>query len=303
MHTLLVFLARLPLPFLQLLARWIAALLILFPHQGMRWIVRVNLMLALPHIDAATRRTLERQSVRSQCMTALESIKCWGMPPAYSIGQIRDVHGIEHLHTALAHPKGMIAIVPHLGTWEMMNAWLNQFGAPVIMYKPAGHPQVNAFMLQARQRLNATLVPTDERGVRAIFKTLKQGGFTIILPDHVPDSAGGVYTPFFGIDTLSSTLVSKLAHKTGCALVGLSCLRRDDGTGFDVYCDALPQTIADPDLSVAVSALNHAMQQMIERAPAQYVWSYRRYKNTPSHVGVYRWDEATLLHRSAARVA
>ena len=30
----------------------------------------------------------------------------------------------------------LLAIVPHLGTWEVMNAWLNQFGSPTIMYKP-----------------------------------------------------------------------------------------------------------------------------------------------------------------------
>jgi Kdo2-lipid IVA lauroyltransferase/acyltransferase len=295
MAGLLRTLSQLPLPLLRALALSVAWLLNLMPHTGLRWIVRVNLLLAMPQLSVQARHALERDSVRSQCLTALESIKCWGMPPAWSIAQIRQVHGEEHLQAALANSKGMIAIVPHLGTWEIMNAWLNQFGAPVIMYKPADHPQVDQFMLHARQRLQATLVPTDERGVRAIFKALKQGGFTIILPDHVPDQSGGIYAPFFGIQTLSSTLVSKLAQKTGCSLVGLSCLRRHDGSGFDVYCDPLPSTLADADLTVAVSALNQAMQQMIERAPDQYMWGYRRFKDTPTHLGVYRWDESKIL--------
>lgn len=51
-------------------------------------------------------------------------------------------------------------------------------------------------MLEARQRLNATLVPTDETGVRALFKHLKRGGFAAILPDHVPKESGGIYSPF-----------------------------------------------------------------------------------------------------------
>jgi KDO2-lipid IV(A) lauroyltransferase len=89
----------------------------------------------------------------------------------------------------------MLAIVPHLGTWEIMNAWLNQFGAPTIMYKPVKGQQANQFVLQGRQRLNATLVPTDATGVKAIFKTLA-GGFSIILPDHVPDPSGGEVVPF-----------------------------------------------------------------------------------------------------------
>lgn len=291
MLKLLIFLARLPLPLLRGLALATAWLINLMPHSGMRWVVRVNLLLSMPKLDENERLVLERASVRSQCLTAMESIKCWGMPPAYSIAQIRDVHGLEQLQQALADPKGMIAVVPHLGTWEMMNAWLNQFGAPVIMYKPADQPQLNQFMLDARQRLNATLVPTDERGVRAIFKALKQGGFTILLPDHVPETSGGVLADFFEIETLTSTLVSKLAQKTGCTVIGLSCLRRDDLDGFDVYCDLFDADVAAKDLNVAVSALNHDMQQMIKRAPEQYLWSYRRFKVATDLQGLYRWDE------------
>lgn len=118
------------------------------------------------------------------------------MPPEWSIAQIRDVHNKDILLEGLASANGMLAIVPHLGTWEMMNAWLNQFGSPTIMYKPVKGDITNNFVLQGRSRLNATLVPTDGSGVKAIFKTLKQGGFSIVLPDHVPDPSGGVVVPF-----------------------------------------------------------------------------------------------------------
>ena len=39
-------------------------------------------------------------------------------------------------------------------------------------------------MREARSREQANLVPTDESGVRQIFKALKQGETTVILPDH-----------------------------------------------------------------------------------------------------------------------
>lgn len=294
MLAFLQFLARLPLPVLRGFALFFAWFINLMPQTGMRWVVRTNLLIGMPQLSDPERQALERATVRSQCLTAVESIKCWGMPSSYSISQIKQIHGLDQLKSALADPKGMIAVVPHLGTWEMMNAWLNQFGAPVIMYKPADHAQLNQFMLDARQRLNATLVPTDERGVRAIFKTLKQGGFTIVLPDHVPETSGGVMADFFGVSTLTSTLVSKLAQKTGCRVIGLSCLRRDDLAGFDVYCDPLDTAVADRDLDVAVRALNLEMQHMIERAPEQYLWSYRRFKVADGLQGLYRWDEAKI---------
>ena len=142
------------------------------------------------------------------------------------------------------------------------------------MYKPVKGDIINDFVLQGRSRLNATLVPTDGSGVKAIFKTLKQGGFSIILPDHVPDPSGGVVVPFFGIETLTSTLASKLASKTKCALVGLSCIRRDDGRGFDIYCYKLDDpALYDRDAKTAAHALNLAMQHMIEDKCSHYTLS------------------------------
>ncbi|AXI03098.1 lysophospholipid acyltransferase family protein [Aquirhabdus parva] len=294
MNSTLRFFAHFPLWLLRAFAHCIATLMVLFPHGGMRWTARVNLLLTMPNLTLNQRLKLERQSVHSQCLTAMESLKCWGMPASYSIAQIRHVQGLDILKTALNDANGMIAVVPHFGTWEMMNAWLNQFGAPTIMYKPAGHAGLNRFMFDARQRLNATLVPTDERGVRAIFKTLKKGGFTIILPDHVPEPSGGIFAPFYGHEVMTSTLVSKLAQKTQCAVVGLSCNRRADGDGFTVICELLSDSIHNQDLKTSVTALNDGIQSMIQRAPEQYVWSYRRFKDAADFKRVYRLDEAAI---------
>ena len=197
--------------------------------------IKINMALIEPALTAKQKKTVIKDIVRHQCLSSVESIKSWAMPPEWSIEQIREVHNQEILIEGLASPNGMLAIVPHLGTWEMMNAWLNQFGSPTIMYKPVKDKLTGDFVLKGRARLNATLVPTDSSGVKAVFKTLKRGGFSIILPDHVPEPSGGVVVPFFGVKTLTSTLAPKLASKTKCALVGLSCIRRDDNCGFDIY--------------------------------------------------------------------
>jgi KDO2-lipid IV(A) lauroyltransferase len=101
---------------------------------------------------------------------------------------------------------------------------------------------VNRYILDARQKFNATLVPTDETGIRNIFKHLKQGGLTVILPDHLPKPSGGIYSYFFQQNTLSATLVSKMAAKTQCNVIGLSCIRNADAASFDVYCTSYLKT-------------------------------------------------------------
>ncbi len=261
-----------PLSVLQMLARFVAWIILKMPNVSIMRTVRINIALVAPSLSAHQKRVLTKKIIYHQCLTSIESIKSWAMPPQWSIAQIRDVHNKEYLLEGLANPNGMLAIVPHLGTWEMMNAWLNQFGAPTIMYKPVKGELTNDFVLQGRSRLNATLVPTDGSGVKAVFKTLKQGGFSIVLPDHVPEPSGGVIVPFFGIETLTSTLASKLASKTKCALVGLSCIRRDDGQGFDIYCYKLDDpALYDRNTETAAHALNIAMQHMIEAHYSHYM--------------------------------
>ena len=284
-----------PLSVLQMLARFVAWVILRLPNASIMRTVRINMALIAPSLSERQKQALTKDIIYHQCLTSIESIKSWAMPPEWSIAQIRDVYNKELLLEGLANPNGMLAIVPHLGTWEMMNAWLNQFGAPTIMYKPVKGELTNDFVLQGRSRLNATLVPTDGSGVKAVFKTLKQGGFSIVLPDHVPEPSGGVIVPFFGIETLTSTLASKLASKTKCALVGLSCIRRDDGQGFDIYCYKLDDpALYDRNTETAAHALNIAMQHMIEAHYSHYMWGYRRFKHIPILNNPYTADKESL---------
>lgn len=292
MYLLLKLLAKLPLSILQIFAYWIALICMCFPNYGLRRIVRINLWISYPTLDDKARTQLEWATLYSQCLTAVESLKGWGMPPAYSISQIQNIEGKDILLNALHSGQGVIFVVPHLGTWEIMNAWISQYSSMVIMYKPSQNEGVNQFMLQARQSQQATLVPTDESGVRAIFKALKQGGVTAILPDHVPEHNGGLFSPFFGQEVLTTTLVSKLAAKTQCHVIGLSCLRQKGQPGFTMICEKLSDNIKNKDLQISVNTLNAEMQRMISRAPEQYIWSYRRFKRAKDEKlsNIYRMD-------------
>lgn len=284
-----------PLSVLQMLARFVARIIMWLPNLSIVRTIKINIALIEPPLSDLQKQILIKDIVRHQCLSGVESIKSWAMSPEWSIAQICDVHDKDIFLEGISSPNGMLAIVPHLGTWEMMNAWLNQFGSPTIMYKPVRDKIANEFILQGRARLNATLVPTDGSGVKAIFKTLKQGGFSIVLPDHVPDLSGGVVVPFFGVETLTSTLASKLASKTKCALVGISCIRRDDGRGFDIYCYKLDDpALYDRDAFIAVHALNQAMQHMIEDKFSHYMWGYRRFKRLPILGNPYNANETVL---------
>lgn len=287
MYSLLKNFSRLPLRVIQSLASAIGTLLFI-SNSSAKHITELNIKAAYPQLDDQQQKLLIKSSLKSQSMTYAESIKIWGSSPEFALEQIKQVHHLDIFLDALKNPNGALAVVPHFGTWELMNAWINQHTSPVIMYKPSKNKDLDRFMLESRQRLNATLVPTDDTGVRAVFKHLKQGGFSAILPDHIPKASGGIYSPFFGLNVFSSTLLSKLAAKTQCSVVGLSCIRRQDLSGYDLYVTALSKDILSKDLQLSVDTLNKEIERMIDMAPEQYLWAYKRFRKLEGGKNLYK---------------
>lgn len=274
---LLRFFSRLPLGFLQGLGGVLGQVAAMARHGRSIQVIRRNLELCYPHQSS---QWIEQTATRNMVHTGkvmMEFAKTWGMSPEYSLQRIHKVHNEHLFHDAIAEGHGTIAIVPHFGTWEVMNAWLSLHVAPVIMYKPGKDPGVDRFVLQARGRLKATMVSTDETGVKAIFKALKRNGFTAVLPDHVPDrNGGGIMAPFFGINTLTGTMVPKLIQRTGARAVMMYCLRQGDG--FEIFFEAPDPDIYNDNLAMATAAMNRSVESVIAADPVQYQWSYKRFK-------------------------
>jgi KDO2-lipid IV(A) lauroyltransferase len=286
--SLLRFFSRMPLPRLQRIGAFIGRLVALVQSTGPYFIVHRNLELCFPEKDAAWRDRVTRENLVSTAQTALEFAKTWGEPTEYSVGQIRKVHGEQVFHDALAAGRGTIGIIPHFGTWEFMNAWVNQYAAPIIMYKPGKDRGVDQFVREARGRLKATMVPTDERGVKAVFKGLKHNGFCAILPDHVPHDNGGIFAPFFGISTWTGVMVPKLVGRTGCRVIMMSCVRRPGGDGFEIFYEEPDPGIYSEDVAVSTAAMNRSIETLVRRDPAQYQWSYKRFKKNETLPDPYR---------------
>lgn len=285
---MLRFFSRLPLPFLQRFGAavgWLAARL---RGNSAYHVVHRNLELCFPEKTPEEIEQLTRANLIATAPVAFEFAKTWGNPTDYSIGQIRKVHNEEVFFEAINSGRGTIAILPHFGTWEFMNAWTNQHTATTIMYKPGKDKGVDSFVLEARGRLRATMVPADERGVKGSLKTLKKGGFCAILPDHVPQDGGGVYVPFFGISTYTGVLVPRLTERTGCMVIMMSCIRRPNGDGFDMYFDRPDPEIYNADLTASTAAMNRTIETLIRRSPEHYHWFYKRFKNNETMPDPYK---------------
>lgn len=250
-------------------------------------IVKRNLQIAYPNACPTWIERTIKANLINTAPVAFECAKSWGMPVDYTPGLIKSVVGEEIFLEALSAGRGTLVIAPHFGTFELMNAWINQHTPNTIMFKPGKDKGVNQFVRSARARY-CTILPADESGVRGTFKTLKKGGVCAILPDQVPQDNNGIFAPFFGISTWSGTIVPRLVERTGCSVVMMSCSRRPDGDGFEIVIESPDSGIYSSDLLAATTALNRTVERLAQRAPEHYFWFYKRFKRNESLPDPYR---------------
>lgn len=277
---LLRLVAYLPLPLLHGVGVLLGWLSYLIPNPNKVVTVR-NLELCFPQLAAAERLRLARHSLIETAKTLLEIPLVWLSSGRHALSQIREIRGAELVEQGLARQKGLIIVIPHLGNWEICGLYLARYGV-TSLYRPPRKAALEELIRNARERLGARLVPTDTKGVRALYHALTQGGMIAILPDQDPRDETGAFAPLFGVQAKTMTLLPRLANKSGAALLFCTAERLSWGRGFRLHFLPAPAGIDNDDATVAATALNQGVEQCIRLAPAQYQWSYKRFRTRPA---------------------
>ena len=294
-YGLLKYISRQPLSVSRWIARILALIVNIFKVSKTSDVIRLNLEISLSELSTQERERITRAAIRNELMSYFEFFSIWGSSNHKNIERVHKVIGEDLLHDALAQNKGLVLIVPHFGTWEIMNAYIAQFTSMTIMYKPVKNQAADQFVRAARSREQANLVPTDESGVRQIFKALKQGGTTVILPDHTPN-VGGEYIPYFGVPLATSNLSAKLIQKTKARALFLYALRNENA-GFDIHIEAIDEEIYQGDANQGTGIIINTIENLIQRHPEHYHWSYKRFRAHEDLGNIYKLDHDQALSK------
>jgi len=294
-YGLLKYISRQPLSVSRWIARILALIINIFKVSKTSDVIRLNLEISLSELSTQERERITRAAIRNELMSYFEFFSIWGSTNQKNIERVHKVIGEDLLHDALAQNKGLVLIVPHFGTWEIMNAYVAQFTSMTIMYKPVKNQAADQFVRAARSREQANLVPTDESGVRQIFKALKQGGTTVILPDHTPN-VGGEYIPYFGVPLATSNLSAKLIQKTKARALFLYALRNENA-GFDIHIEAIDEKIYQGDANQGTGIIINTIENLIQRHPEHYHWSYKRFRAHEDLGNIYKLDHNQALSK------
>ena len=273
---LLKLLARLPLPLLHGLGIALGWLIYWTPGRHSAH-MRNNVFdsgLCTPGRDC---RRLLRLSIGEAGKAIIELFPVWLRPYEKVLKLVRGTTGWEHIDAARTAGRGVIVIAPHIGCFEIINLYYASRHPFTAMYKPPRKQVLDALMLAGRQRGQATLVPTDLSGVRALLAALKRHEGIGILPDQVAGDGDGVWAPFFGRPAYTPTLAASLQRKTGAAAFFVAAERLSWGRGYHLHVFPLEDTLP-ADKTAAAVRINQGVEAVVRLFPAQYLWSYNRHK-------------------------
>lgn len=246
-----------------------------------REVTDINLREVFPQLDDAQRHRRGRESLRHSTATMLELGFAWMADPQRVEASIHAVHGRELLDEARAEGRGVIVLAPHFGNWEILNFWLSSHFPFTAMYEPPKISELDPVIRHGRERMGASLVPTNPRGVASLLKALKRSEAVGILPDQVPSWGSGVFADFYHRPAYTATLLPRLVARTQARVVTGVARRREQGQGFEIHFLSADARVYDPDEVVSARGVNVSVEAAIALDPAQYQWEYKRYRKTP----------------------
>lgn len=271
--TLFRLLSRLPLPVLHAIGN------------ALGWLV----YLASPPYRRRLKENIRRagfggslgSAIREAGKNILELPFIWCASQERVLGSVR-VENWDLVQSALDAKRGIIFLTPHLGCFEITAQVVATRTPITVMYRPPRKAALKPLIEGARARGDLRLAPANLSGVRTLLKTLRNGGPIGILPDQVPQDGEGVWAEFFGKPAYTMTLPAKMHQMSGAPIILTYAERLSFGKGYLMRFVPFTQSL-DGTPEQQARAINAAMEQLIARCPAQYFWSYHRYK-TPAGV-------------------
>lgn len=240
-------------------------------------ITLTNIQKCYPNLSPQEQNKRAQLSMNAALMNFFELGYIW-KKQTKSENLIGNINGIDEFQQALDQGKGLLLAVPHMGNWEVLNLVLSQFDKFAFLYKPPSDKKVEGLLVKYRGKSKAVQIEANLKGVRKIMTHLKDKGFITILPDQRPKSGQGEFADFYGIPTYTMTLFSRLAAKTKVPVFFAYALRTDNG--FDVTFEKSEDEIYQ-NSKISVAYLNKKIQSIVDKAPEQYQWTYKRFSIQP----------------------
>ena len=239
-----------------------------------------NLELAFPNMEKQELERMVTENFKNTGMALIETGITWFWP-TWRFKRILIAKDIATLESLREEGKGVLLCCVHALNLEITARafgvlGLQGYGA----YRPHTNPAYEFIQYRGRTRNGNQLI--YRRDLKQMIRVLREGERLFYLPDQDYGHNKSVFVPFFAVEEACTTTGTSILSSTSkCAIVTGSGFRNSAGK-YDII--ANPRVDLDypkKDDIAAAAYMNHYIEQVIMRAPEQWLWLHKRFKSMP----------------------
>lgn len=243
-----------------------------------RKVVIQNLKNSFPEKSEAEIHAICDEYYRYLCDLVLETLKTLKMTDKETLERVK-FNNKEWLDKLYAERKSIIIVMGHYGNWEWAGPsfTLTTKFQLVVIYRPLSNPYFEKMMTRMRTRFGTRITPV-ERTLRDMVANRNEITATAFIADQTATKRDAYWTTFLNQETAVFTGPEKLAKKFNYPVVYMNVYRVRRG-----YYEVTPELLFENPAATAENevseAFTHRLEFDIQRNPAPWLWSHKRWKH------------------------
>ncbi|MGY2575653.1 LpxL/LpxP family Kdo(2)-lipid IV(A) lauroyl/palmitoleoyl acyltransferase [Vibrio sp. C8] len=244
------------------------------------FIAKRNLELAFPDMSEEHIDKMVLENFKNTGMALMETGITWFWP-TWRFKRILEEKDVAVVRKHAENGKGVLICGVHALNLEITARAFAVIGLSGYgVYRPHSNPAYEFIQYRGRTRNGNRLVYRTD--LKLMIRVLRHGERLFYLPDQDYGHNKSVFVPFFAVEEACTTTgTSILAYSSKCAIVPVSGFRNSQGKYELIADQSIEGNYPQHDEKAAAAYMNKFVEEIILRAPEQWMWLHKRFKSLP----------------------
>lgn len=254
----------------------------LFHHNHKRrTVILTNLRLCFPEQSESQREQLAQAHLHAYA-NALLDYSLLLFRSRHYLDKRQQIIGLEHLQHAVDAGKNIILLTAHFAWLEFAPAILAGHYSMFGFSKPLSNPVLNCLVNRSRRSYSEFMLTRDD-GLLKVIRSLQPGRLFFFLPDEDLGLKNAVFAPFFDTPKATLTTTARLAKLGNAVCIPLAVFFNPATGLYEIAIDPPLENFPSDNAVQDATATNAALEALIRRNPAQYMWLLKLFRTRPAN--------------------